>query len=243
MRRPRIGVTCQRHPGLEGFKRGRPLVVMTMDYLDRVLDAGGSPVILPPILEDPAVLDGLEGLLLSGGEDVAPERYGEQPVPELGDVDFMRDAQELPLVLEARARKIPILAICRGLQLINVAMGGSLWQDLPTQRPGPLMHRQTEWVDVPTHKVTFAPGSRLEAYAGVPEMMVNSFHHQGIKDLAPGLVASAWAEDGLIEGFETSDGLVAAVQWHPEYFPEGFTANFFGSFIEACRQPAARFFA
>src|SRR5437762_12765523 len=166
-----------------------------------------------------AALAAVRGLVLTGGEDVAPDRYGATPHPRLGDVDPGRDAAELALIAATRARRVPILAICRGIQILNVALGGTLYQDLDSERPGPVPHSD----ETARHAVRGEAGSLLERTLGARSASVNSRHHQAIRDLAPGLKAVAWAEDGVIEGAEpanTNEGWIVAVQWHPEDLTE-----------------------
>jgi len=166
-----------------------------------------------------AALAAVRGLVLTGGEDVAPARYGAAPHPRLGDVDPVRDAAELALIAAARARGLPILAICRGIQILNVALGGTLYQDLASERPGPVPHND----ETGRHPVHVEAGSLLERTLGTRSASVNSRHHQAIRDLAPGLKAVAWADDGIIEGAEPSDAKepwMVAVQWHPEDLTE-----------------------
>jgi putative glutamine amidotransferase len=166
-----------------------------------------------------AALGGVRGLVLTGGEDVAPQRYGAAPHPRLGTVDASRDATEVALIDAARQRRLPILAICRGIQILNVALGGTLYQDLDSERPGTLSHSD----EASRHGVRVAPGSLLERTLGTQSATVNSRHHQAIRDLAPGLKAVAWAEDGVIEAAEpksADDPWIVAVQWHPEDLTE-----------------------
>jgi putative glutamine amidotransferase len=147
-----------------------------------------------------------------------PAWYGESPSPKLGSVDRERDLFELALFAAARQREIPILGICRGIQVINVALGGTLWQDLPSERQCLVDHDAAATRAARTHRIDLAPGSRVAGALGTERMMVNSMHHQGIKDLAPQLTATAWAEDGLIEAVESAPDApwLMAVQWHPE---------------------------
>lgn len=233
MTRPRIGITTQRHPGTPAIKRGRPIYFLAMEYADRVREAGGVPMLLPPGPVELEVLDGLDGLLLSGGEDVDPRYYGEDPLPELGTVDDARDTQELPLARAAAERRMPILGICRGTQLLNVALGGTLYQDLGVQHAGALAHIQEKAVHESDHRVQMAPDSLIAALGEGRSLEVNTFHHQAVKDLAPGLKATAWADDGVIEAFEASEGWIVGVQWHPELQPGAFTAALFEAFVEA----------
>ncbi|HEU5169093.1 MAG TPA: gamma-glutamyl-gamma-aminobutyrate hydrolase family protein [Gemmatimonadales bacterium] len=190
-------------------------------YVHSVANAGGIPLILSQIMGPglaARALDGCDALLLSGGEDVDPAHYGAPPSPALRSPDPARDAFELALFRTARERGLPVLGICRGIQLINVALGGTLWQDLPSERPGPVYHDSPVARTARTHEVRLAPGSRAARALGAQTLIPNSFHHQGIRDLAPGLVATGWAADGLIEVAESADGdaWLLAVQWHPE---------------------------
>ena len=216
-------------------------------YVESVTRAGGIPLILPPAIaaeHAAAALEGVEGLLLTGGEDIDPACYCTDPVPQLGPVDAARDRFELALFDAARARGLPVLGICRGLQLVNVALGGALWQDLPTERPSALRHDRDDARDARTHDVAIAAGSRAAAALGVTALAVNSFHHQGVRTLAPGLVATGHAPDGLVEAIEGADGgWLLAVQWHPEEMlgdssaPDG---GLFLALVEAAREAYCR---
>jgi putative glutamine amidotransferase len=211
---PRIGITG-RIATVDGADRAG----VNAAYLRAVTAAGAVPIILPPLTGDAALgamLDGVDAVILSGGADVDPARYGAKPHPKLGPVDPVRDAFEFALFAELERRALPTLAICRGLQLANVAMGGTLWQDLPSERgPHPQSDRRTDRA----HNVTTIEGSALADALGPTTLRVNSFHHQAIRDLAPGLGDVAWSEDGLIEGVEKFSGWwFVGVQWHPEEF-------------------------
>jgi putative glutamine amidotransferase len=179
------------------------------------------PLVVPP-LNDPtcaeAILDSAGGLLLTGGEDVNPELYGAAPHPKLGEINEQRDATELALLEVARDRRLPVLAICRGIQLLNVAHGGTLYQDLPSEHASPVRHDQPHDRSARTHDVTVTPGSRLAAATGVTAMAVNSYHHQAVNRVGAGLHVTAIAPDGVIEGVEVNDPSwwVLSVQWHPE---------------------------
>jgi putative glutamine amidotransferase len=190
-------------------------------YLRAVEVAGGIPVLLPPHLSEQArdaLWDRLDGVLLTGGGDIAPVRFNEPAHHTLIDVSPLRDALELDIVERAVKDGVPLLAICRGLQVVNVALGGTLYQDLPTDKPGAVAHSQQEPRDQPTHAVkVLGEGPRLASIVGMSELEVNSFHHQAIKRLGDGLRDVAWAPDGVIEAVEMEgDGFVIAVQWHPE---------------------------
>jgi putative glutamine amidotransferase len=190
-------------------------------YVRSVLAAGGVPVILSPLLGPSyaaRALDGVDGLLFSGGEDMDPAWYHTPMSPHANPPSRERDLFELALLGAARQREIPILGVCRGIQLVNVGLGGSLFQDLPTERPGPVEHNPPTARDARGHEVRLAAGSRAAAALGTEVIQVNSFHHQAIRDLAPGLVATGWTEDGLIEAAETPADTpwLLLVQWHPE---------------------------
>jgi putative glutamine amidotransferase len=190
-------------------------------YVTAVADAGGVPLILSQLMgpsHGARALEACDGLILTGGEDVDPAHYGEPPSPALGAVDAERDRFELALFHAARARRMPVLGICRGIQLINVAMGGTLWQDLPSERPGTVDHNPNSDRSARTHHVRLTPGSRAACALDVDALVPNSFHHQAVKRLAPGLIATGWTDDGVIEAVETpsGDSWLLAVQWHPE---------------------------
>jgi len=214
---PAVAVTAPRR-----LVDGRERVTLNAAYVRALEGAGLVPLAVPPMLAADragAALAAVRGLVLTGGEDVAPARYGAAPHPRLGDVDPVRDAAELALIAAARARGLPILAICRGIQILNVALGGTLYQDLDSERPGPVPHND----ETGRHPVHVEAGSLLERTLGTRSASVNSRHHQAIRDLAPGLKAVAWADDGLIEGAEPSDAKepwMVAVQWHPEDLTE-----------------------
>jgi putative glutamine amidotransferase len=189
-------------------------------YTVSIRGAGMLPIVLPVL--DPSdagtALDGVAGLVLTGGEDVNPARYGASPHPELGDTHDGRDAFEAALVQEARARALPTLAICRGMQILNVALGGTLVQDIPTQWKDPIVH-DGDWARTArVHEVDVIPGSRLARALGTARPVVNSMHHQAVGTVAPSLATVARAPDGIVEGVEwpTDDWWMVGVQWHPE---------------------------
>ena len=190
-------------------------------YLHAVQRAGGVPVVLPPQLSAASLerlARGLDGLLLTGGGDIDPAVFGEAAHPTVCEVAPARDTLELSAVRIALDRRLPILAICRGIQLLNVALGGTLFQDVGSDPGTQLQHGQQEPRDQPTHKVQVKAGSRLAETLGTDELEVNSMHHQAVRALGAGLLAVAWAPDQLIEGLELADAsrFVLGVQWHPE---------------------------
>jgi putative glutamine amidotransferase len=192
---------------------------LNQSYSIAVARAGAVPVILPTVRpgDDPNdLLDRLDGLLLSGGYDCAPCLYGEETLNQSVEIDARRDEWELPLIRAAVERGFPTMAICRGIQSLNVALGGTLFQDLPTQQPTEIRHRQSEERDVATHTIEVASGSRLAGIVG-RSLEVNSFHHQSLKKVAEGLRVVACAPDGVIEAVEgTGEAFLLAVQFHPE---------------------------
>ncbi|OGL00021.1 MAG: hypothetical protein A3E31_15905 [Candidatus Rokubacteria bacterium RIFCSPHIGHO2_12_FULL_73_22] len=210
-------------------------------YVRAVEQAGGVPVLLPPPL-GAAARDGLwarlDALILTGGGDVDPRHFGEPRHPTLAEVSEARDTLELELTRRALAQGFPLLAICRGIQVLNVALGGSLHQDIPSEPGSPLAHSQTERRHQPTHHVKVREGSRLAAILGTHEVDVNSFHHQALARLGRGLAAVAWAPDGIVEGVEETAGgdrFVVGVQWHPEDLVEHDPAarRLFAAFVTA----------
>ena len=183
-------------------------------YADAFARAGNTPLVLPAETNREVVarmLASVDVLLLCGGEDVDPSRYKTKPSPRLGEVNLRRDAWEWLLLDEAVKRRLPVIGICRGCQLINVYFGGTLWQDLPSERPGEVKHRGTH-----LHGVRIEGGSRLARSLGCEEMQVNTSHHQAVRDLAPGFRAVAFAPDGVVEAIESETLPVAGVQFHPE---------------------------
>lgn len=223
--RPLIAVTTselRRPEDVSARPHGEPpkleLALATL-YPEAIERAGGIPVIVPLLRPDAigTLLDRVDGLCLPGGPDVQPSVYGAEPHPELGPTEPRVDAVELALVRAADRRKLPILGICRGMQLLNVARGGTLHQHLPDVVGTGVEHRQPDPGSVPTHRIETASHSRLRATLGGPGLEVNSFHHQAVQRLGRGLVATAWADDGTIEAIENpGDRLVMGVQWHAE---------------------------
>ena len=191
------------------------------DYIDAVCAAGGVPVIIP-ILTDSlalaAILDKVDGVVMTGGEDIDPAFYGEAAIPQMGEINAPRDTFDLMLAcMSARGGK-PLLGICRGVQAINVAFGGSLWQDIPSQIPeSPIQHRSKNDED-PFHDVYIVEGSRLAALIISGATRINTYHHQAVKDVARGFVVSATAPDSVVEGIECFENgyRIIGVQFHPE---------------------------
>ena len=193
---------------------------MLPGYMDGVVCAGGVPIMLPLTDNAPdlAQLCGMcDAFLLTGGHDVSPELYGEAPLPACGACSAARDRMEKYVLNCALQGDKPVLGICRGVQLLNALLGGTLYQDLPTQHPSATEHHQTPPYDVPVHEVLIQPDTPLHALLGRDRLPVNSYHHQAIKDLSPRLKPMAVSEDGLVEAVHLpGKRFVWGVQWHPE---------------------------
>ena len=227
--------------------RGALRLRVNSAYTVSIRGAGLLPFVLPVLdaADADAALEGMAGLVLTGGEDVNPARYGAAPHAELDEIHEGRDAFEIALVHAARARALPTLAICRGVQILNVALGGTLVQDIPSEWPDAIAH-DGDWARTArVHQVRVTQGSRLAGALGSESPSVNSMHHQAVGDVAPGLVAVAHAPDGVIEGVEWpgDDWWMLGVQWHPEELtatPEAWDRALFAAFTDETRR-AARF--
>ncbi|HEU4628984.1 MAG TPA: type 1 glutamine amidotransferase [Gemmatimonadaceae bacterium] len=223
-----------------------PSWVMSQRYIQTLATAGALPWMLPLLVDDEATLRGmydrLDALFLPGGADIDPLSYGAERHPKC-DVrtDRSRDRLELTFVRWAMEEGKPVLGVCRGLQIINLAAGGTLWQDLADERPGAAKHDYFPFDgqfarDHLAHAARLAPSSRLREILGCDELPVNSMHHQAIRTLGQGLVATATAPDGVIEAAEgTGDAFLLGVQWHPEVLTEcdPRMARLFAAFVEA----------
>lgn len=196
---------------------------MLPGYFEGIEQAGGVPFMLPLETNEDTLeqlVDMCNALLITGGQDVSGEVYGCSAADSklIGEISPERDAQERTLIKLAMDREIPILGICRGIQIINSVLGGTLWQDLPTQHPSKTTHFGGKQHDAPAHKVTVLENTPLAAYIGDGELAVNSYHHQAIKDLAPSLDAMAISEDGLVEAvWCPTKYFLWGIQWHPEF--------------------------
>lgn len=248
MNKPLIGLTAERwssgyQPAPDSNVQG---VLRT--YVEALLGAGALPVVIPLGLSDEdrkALVARLDGVVLPGGGDIDPAVYGQEPHPALSDVDPLRDSLELSLARDAAQSDLPLLAVCRGIQVLNVALGGTLVQDIPSQVPDALKH-SFRLVDAPrehlAHAVKVSEGSRLAAILGTPITSVNSRHHQSIDKVAPGLEVVAHAPDGVIEGVELpAHPFLIGVQWHPENLqaiPE--MKRLFVRFVEEAKLRGAR---
>jgi putative glutamine amidotransferase len=224
-RRPIIGIPTQTLHSIDGIPEALPESwVMNQRYSRAVATAGGLPVMIP-LLDDDDILrelyDRMDAVLLPGGVDLDPATYGESPLPTCGRLDPDRDRVELRFARWAIAEGKPLFGLCRGLQIVNVALGGTLYQDIAAQRRDAIKHDYFPTAgfsrDHLAHPVAVASGSRLDALVGTAPLEVNSMHHQAVKDLAPGLVSTATAPDGLIEALESPGShFLLGVQWHPE---------------------------
>ena len=238
-RRPLIGITT-----CPTFKHGRTFSTVCHAYASSIAMAGGRPILIP-VFEDyteaAAYADLLDGLVITGGdEDLDPHLYGENPIPALQAILPQRDLWEFALLRAFLEANKPVLGICRGAQVINAARGGTIYQDLDTQFDNVLGHfpKKTAMHQL-WHDVEFEPGSRMHRIFGTDKLRVNSFHHQAVKDPAPGFKVTARAPDGVIEAIESEDhGFVVGVQWHPEALAEKHPEflKLFEATVRACQR-------
>ena len=236
MAQPVIGLTLDAEP--PGSYSKLPWYAIRENYCDAVARAGGLPVLLPHEVEQAdAYLRLIDGLIVTGGAfDVDPALFGAQTRHATVTTKDRRTQFELAVTRRALAADKPVLGICGGQQLLNVALGGSLIQHIPDEVPGALAHEQKTPRDEPAHTVRFAEGTRLREIAGALEAPVNSTHHQAVKAPAPGLVIDATAPDGVIEGIEDPHRrFCIGVQWHPEYTISDADRRLFAAFIDAAR--------
>lgn len=225
MTQPIIGVTMQPAEGRQQINNG---------YINSILAAGGIPLCIPNDTPIDAVIDRIDGLLVIGGDDIDPRFFNEDPHAGLGHVDPKRDDSDLNAVKHAIVRELPLLAICRGEQVLNVAFGGSLYQDIPAQWPNAIQHKQQSARDTQIHAVDVVAQSKLASIVGT-RIRTNSFHHQSVKDVHAPLVVSATTSDGVIEAIEHEDmPFCIGVQWHPEELKDESSQKLFRAFVEAC---------
>lgn len=238
MKKPLIGITASHDI------KARSLCLRT-NYADAIREGGGIPVVLPLELtseEAAQMADTLDGVLFTGGPDIHPFLFGEETLEGCGDVSSVRDGMELAFFPLIKERRKPILGICRGAQLINVALGGNIYQDIPSQFKSepPIAHNQPFQYTTAAHRVNIVPGTKLEQIVGGKSSIeVNSMHHQAIKDPAPGLTVSGRSQDGLTEAIELKCyPFLIGVQWHPEYLytHDAHAKNLFRSFVRACEE-------
>lgn len=241
--RPIIGMTCTT---ATTFEQGGLRLLPTQEvgyrtYVHAVTASGGAPLFIPLVREQ-AVIESLaaklDGLVLTGGPDINPLYFHSEPHPNLGLVDQEQDELELSITKLAMEANIPILGICRGIQVLNVANGGTLYQDIFSEAATPslLKHRQQAPMTTLTHSMKIEPGTGLHEMLQQTTILVNSHHHQAVKDVAPGFRVTARATDGLIEGIElASRKFVVGVQWHPEgsFREDVYAQRLFQAFIQA----------
>lgn len=235
-RRPRIGITMRLEMEKERFYLGR-------EYSEAVEAAGGVPLhiaLIPDADYISSVMDGLDGVLLPGSDtDVDPQLYGQEPHRKLGRVQPLKDETDILVLKGIEERGMPLLAICFGMQVLNVARGGTLIQDIESQLPEAIQHEQGKPRDRLSHRVRLLEGSMLAELAGAQSVPVNSHHHQAIEKIGRELVATAWTSDGLVEALEDprEERFALAVQWHPEiaWERDSFSRALFDRFIVAAR--------
>ena len=236
---PLIGITTT--PKMDG---NLLLDRVPHEYASSVQAAGGLPLLIPTLTDAECIdayIDRLDGILLSGGDaDVDPARFGEDPVRELRLITPERDVMEIELFLRAFERDLPVLAICRGIQVVNVAAGGSLIQDIPSQVTDAIGHFPRGMdMHLLYHRVKLESGSRVHEIFGTTDLRVNSFHHQAVKAVAPGFRVTARSADGVIEAIELPDKrFMVGIQWHPETLTAGHSQflNLFKAFVAACAE-------
>lgn len=234
--RPVIGLTHSIHLDEDSLH-------LPTSYVQALAAAGATPLILPAT-EDPDLIEHylslVDGVLLAGGDDVNPAAYGEHTLRQCGDICPLRDAYELRLCQLALERRKPVLGICRGAQLLNVALGGTLYQDLSSQLPESIAHSQHQISRYVAHPVSIVDGSLLRRIHGSGQIFVNTFHHQAVKQPGRGLKVTALAPDGVIEAIELEGHpFCLGVQWHPERLVQNPSdtehRKLFQAFVEACR--------
>jgi len=239
---PIIGISATLLSIDSGSFIGREQAVVLNDYIESIRLAGAIPIVLPIVQEEEVIHEQMalvDGLLLSGGYDISPLFYKEEPQINLGAFRSDRDKYEIQLVEIARQSRKPILGICRGNQLLNVAFGGTLYQDISTSVSSKLQHSQKAKPDEATHSVHLVRNTQLQSILQEMVVLTNSFHHQAIKDVAPGFIVNAHSVDGIIEGIEWDGELfILGIQWHPELMflkhPRMF--NLFHAFVEATQK-------
>lgn len=234
--KPIIGLT------VSGERKGQSEYnSLNCTYINAILEAGGVPLLIPMIADRDILaryINIVDGIIFTGGGDISPLYYGENPIKELGEVDERRDSYEMALFMEAYPTNMPILGICRGCQLINVALGGTLYQDINSQIEGSYGHMsKNSATDQVYHMIRIEKESKLYDIFGNDTIAVNSYHHQSVKDLGDGLKATAYSYDGIIEAFESiKKDYIIGVQWHPEAMvpKRALFTKLFEDFIKQC---------
>lgn len=235
--KPIIGITTNQSTN----SYGQPIILLQQSYVRAIMQAGGVPMLIPSMISQDgwdAVYSRLDGILFSGGGDMALDHFAGDPHPRIDDVEPERDSVELKMLQAAASDGKPFLGICRGCQVMNVALGGTLYTHLPDQLPNALDHSYPgNMRTVLVHQVKIEEGTRVAEIYGTPIINVNSLHHQGLKDIAPTLRVAGHAPDGLVEAVELPDHPFAVgVQWHPEWLTDQeVTRNLFRKFVEAAK--------
>ncbi len=233
--KPIIAIGCDVDGGL------RPTCRLNLEYSDAIVRAGGVPVVLPPLEDDFAIALGpADGVLLTGGDDYDPAAYGQASHRSISPIDPRRHRSDLRLAAAALAAKLPVLGICGGLQLLDIALGGDLVQDIPDLVRGALTHRARREERPARHEIAIVPGTLLSRVLGREKAEVNSYHHQAAGKIGRGLRACARTADGVVEAIEVTEPapFILAVQWHPERDPDDLSRALFGAFVEAARARA-----
>ncbi len=228
MRKPIIGITCNTLLVDGAIQPGITRIFVNTPYVDAISLAGGIPLLLPPVTNPTLICDQVstvDGLILSGGPDVNPLLYKEEPLTNLGTVNHARDQYEVQVVQAAEKLNKPLLGICRGIQMINVVYGGTLYQDLSDIDGCNIKHLQSvSQFNALWHSVDIQPTSMLAQIVGKNKLIVNSYHHQALKTVAPGFAVTAHAKDNVIEAIECQGNhFILGVQWHPELLAEKYT--------------------
>lgn len=240
MSKPFIGITCDYMMSETGLSLGQERNFVSKEFIDAVLEAGGVPVLIPIINKEEDILkimDSLDGIILSGGFDVNPIYYGEEPSKHVGFTYTPRDLCELFIVKAAIEKDMPILGISRGQQVMTVAFGGKLYQDISENPSAFINHFQRASINDIGHYVDIKPGTRLNKIVDNDRILVNSFHHQAAKLVPPNFIVSATSSDGIIEAIEHVSKPIMAVQWHPEIMIKNhpIMLRIFEEFIKFCK--------
>lgn len=234
MKKPVIGIMPQIPDDRNSFR-------VTRWYWEALLGSGAMPFMLPPTDDEEMLryfIARCDGLLFAGGGDIEPSHYGEETLPECGPLYPPRDANELLALKIALETDMPVLGICRGEQLINVGMGGTLYQDIPSQFSNAVVHSVHPYDGEPTHWVNIVPGSLLAEVVGCERLFTNSYHHQAVKDPAPGMEIMAYSENGVVEAYRFPEKrFLWGIQWHPEmsYTLDKESGKIFAAFLDAAR--------
>lgn len=240
MPKPFIGITCDYMMSEKEISLGQERHFVSKDFVDAVIDSGGVPVLIPIINREEdmlKIIDTLDGIMLSGGFDVNPIYYGEEPTKYVGFTYTPRDLCELFIVKAAIEKDMPILGISRGQQIITIAFGGKLYQDISENEAAYINHVQRASINDIGHYINITPGTKLHKIFDTDKMLVNSFHHQAVKSIPKNFIISAASADGIIEAIEHISKPIMAVQWHPELMmrKHPIMLKIFEEFIKNCK--------